>query len=617
MEILNLEELFQELEKPNSWHWKINIEDGWFKHHTEYVEESHIRNILARLEKEAPTKAVKLRAFLNELLKKFTKEKIPAAAAVAMLLGVVRRKDKNLYQKRVVWLKKQFRLEQKSSLFRREDKEQLFIRNLLENWNLTQDLVHHLSIKGLRKILMEIELLNETYPLPSIISLVLATPPEAEKHLFNGLFGLRGQIRSEEDLKEYGQALATLLRTIYEGSSQLYNRELEHMIEDISKNDLLIISKILTETNRDVRVIIFRELMMLLTTKKNCLLSKKIMTCIPNDESMSYIGKELDRILKEIKYFDIHFQHLVFGLAQNDLLTSKEVFIQYIRASYLGRMRCEVSDNRAKYIDVLLESVLHTKPSPQELAELMQKIAPISHNRQVIEAVCEGLSLKNEIELMNMDPQSPEYKQKIAEEEKNARFENIKQLIQVCNLANDLTKLNNDPVFGKKLIADNIRHIGDLKKKFSRLNFEKTGSDLIPLGGSLIGYLIRIIPEESFRAWRVAFEAGIPTEPLFKRKTGEYRAVRRKDGKVAVITKYCGVQLEWYKRYEQGEQTLFRELDRQKENIISKMNQLGIAHGHSHDGNFVIEFEDNKPVLRIIDFDIAYLVPARKRTSGS
>jgi hypothetical protein len=154
------------------------------------------------------------------------------------------------------------------------------------------------------------------------------------------------------------------------------------------------------------------------------------------------------------------------------------------------------------------------------------------------------------------------------------------------------------------VIRDNL---GSLKpdSALQHLEFEKTDSSLIPLGGKLAGYLIRIISTEAFEAWRKAFEAGVSVEEILKDKHGRYRVIELKSepGKIAVITKYAGEAWHRYKPRNRAERT---DMEQQRAVIMEQLRALGIDHGHMHDGNFTVLVEDGRVKVRLIDFDLSW-----------
>ena len=122
----------------------------------------------------------------------------------------------------------------------------------------------------------------------------------------------------------------------------------------------------------------------------------------------------------------------------------------------------------------------------------------------------------------------------------------------------------------------------------------------MPLGGRFkTKCLVRIIRQKSFEAWRKAQETGIPIEEIVR----HYPA---KGGMVRVYCKYAGEQFGTFVR-EHPE--FSKEVERQRDEIIIRLNELGIAHGHLHGENFTVAVENKKLVVRAIDFDQAVSPP--------
>jgi hypothetical protein len=160
-----------------------------------------------------------------------------------------------------------------------------------------------------------------------------------------------------------------------------------------------------------------------------------------------------------------------------------------------------------------------------------------------------------------------------------------------------------DTDYFKKLFSENSENI-DALRTINRLVFSKTGSELIPLGGKFRGkYLIRIIGQEAFNAWKKTFELGIPCEELVKDSRGRYRTIIMPDDKVAVFTKYAGETLASFK----GNIKEVIEIRTQQREIFRRLNEANIRHTHAHDQNFCVMRDGGKLIVRIIDFDAAYI----------
>src|SRR3989338_889890 len=71
--------------------------------------------------------------------------------------------------------------------------------------------------------------------------------------------------------------------------------------------------------------------------------------------------------------------------------------------------------------------------------------------------------------------------------------------------------------YTKKIINENFWNFQNDNRVFNRLKFEKTGSRLVPLGGRFkTKYLVRIIRQESFEAWKKAQKDNIPVEEIVR-----------------------------------------------------------------------------------------------------
>ena len=154
--------------------------------------------------------------------------------------------------------------------------------------------------------------------------------------------------------------------------------------------------------------------------------------------------------------------------------------------------------------------------------------------------------------------------------------------------------------YTKTLISSGVHKLRDTDSTVNRLDFIKTGSTLIPLGGKLTGCLIRIVQKFAFDSWKKAYDAGIACEEIIR-----YRI--RKDGSVAVVTRYAGERLDLFREHAQRNNNgqYLQSIDDQVATIMRNLAKLRIQHGHAHQGNFVVKEEHGKPVVRIIDFDMA------------
>ncbi|MFC1690585.1 hypothetical protein ACFL0W_00265 [Nanoarchaeota archaeon] len=160
---------------------------------------------------------------------------------------------------------------------------------------------------------------------------------------------------------------------------------------------------------------------------------------------------------------------------------------------------------------------------------------------------------------------------------------------------------------------------GFRRSSATRKIFEKTGSDIILLGGNLAGKIIvRVISEKAFLAWKKAFEAEeawkkagfdyIPVEPIVRSpSSGELMAYKQKDESIKVYSKVLGRDLVSISEIQDVDK--FMEYNKVREKIIRVLDDLKIFHGHLHSGNFCFDKEGKK--LYVIDFDQA-ISPGRK-----
>lgn len=153
---------------------------------------------------------------------------------------------------------------------------------------------------------------------------------------------------------------------------------------------------------------------------------------------------------------------------------------------------------------------------------------------------------------------------------------------------------------------------------FSREKLSKTGSETTLLVGDQFknNLIIRHFEKPCFLAWQKAYEsyahwnkAGfdyIPIEPIYSFKHSEHRQL------VDVASGVLDLNLdEWYSF---SGDTFREHLDKQKDKIVSTLEELGIIHGNANNGNFCLRFYRNKdgsvdlfrmPRIYLIDFDKA------------
>lgn len=178
-----------------------------------------------------------------------------------------------------------------------------------------------------------------------------------------------------------------------------------------------------------------------------------------------------------------------------------------------------------------------------------------------------------------------------------------------------------DNDFMWKTGCENFGKLNPINTRGRKLSFSKTGSELQVLDGRLSGRILRTINEHSYQAWVKATEAGIPCEEIFKYpddhpKAGQNYAIPQRGGEIRVACLYGGPNLveffsdpaneRYRKEVEQQAGTFGEQYMPVTPGEISKMlDQHGIKHNHLHAKNYVVQVVEGKPVVRVIDFDMA------------
>ncbi|MFH1174524.1 MAG: hypothetical protein V1725_05280 [archaeon] len=197
---------------------------------------------------------------------------------------------------------------------------------------------------------------------------------------------------------------------------------------------------------------------------------------------------------------------------------------------------------------------------------------------------------------------------------KSCSINSIDKLDTLMTVAQQYYDLLGSSEYTDKLVGENADRLASQEVIFNRLQFNKTGSVLIPLGGKLTGYIIRIVSRDAYVAWELAEHAltdkdgVLHCEEILRDGQGNPRIVHSKDGRyVKVLTKFAGQALRSYRPQSAEEEA---EIDRQQQWITSQLRRQRIAHNHPHDGNFTVMKEKNhegmsRLVVKIIDFDLA------------
>jgi hypothetical protein len=204
----------------------------------------------------------------------------------------------------------------------------------------------------------------------------------------------------------------------------------------------------------------------------------------------------------------------------------------------------------------------------------------------------------------------------------NCKITSIEEFERYCLIAKAYYDFLGESEYVNKLVSENLPKLAAItitykNKKpliksntiFNRLTFQKTGSKLIPLGGTLTGYLIRIVTIKAYRTWVYASEVLKEKtasgeiinhcEEIVLDKNGRPRVTFLRKGKVAVITRYAGQALR--ADFASRDDGVYR----QHQWILNQLDAHGIVHGHAHDGNFCVRKENGKDLVTMIDFDQA------------
>ena len=123
------------------------------------------------------------------------------------------------------------------------------------------------------------------------------------------------------------------------------------------------------------------------------------------------------------------------------------------------------------------------------------------------------------------------------------------------------------------------------------LEIQKTGSKLFIVNPSRSErreqtFFVNEIPHSAAQAWQLAYQNHIPVAPYYGEKATS-------QGNVRVTSRYCGESLMQVPKYLLPE-LVSESIRHQKQQILQQLDSLGISHGHTHDGNFVVEFIDKE-----------------------
>jgi tRNA A-37 threonylcarbamoyl transferase component Bud32 len=179
--------------------------------------------------------------------------------------------------------------------------------------------------------------------------------------------------------------------------------------------------------------------------------------------------------------------------------------------------------------------------------------------------------------------------------------------------------------------------------------FNNTGSLLFYKDGILYRYL----PIKKYKYWLKLYKKGVAVEPIIGKANQKELSeiskileevdlrslenkkidVNSKDGFVMVKSYPCGVTYSLHETHAdrkvltldklissklRNQLTNFQKTSiiRQVVDIICKVWDAGMIHGHPHIGNWAIELEKGVPKVKLIDFDMCYSIYEKKSDVG-
>lgn len=233
---------------------------------------------------------------------------------------------------------------------------------------------------------------------------------------------------------------------------------------------------------------------------------------------------------------------------------------------------------RSAFLEKALPAIIRRRPSEERLEETLNILGRISKNTTP-SSIQSGVTFFKSVGSFFNKHSFEEFRKK-------------------AEMAEEYLRKNKGGYFFNKVMLENF---SDLSK--SRLNFKKTGGELVPLGKNLTNKIARVVNPEAFEVWKELYEdknLKEHVEPILE-KNGVLRAFKSKEG-VRVFTRYVGIRVDDFKK-EHPEHA--KEVDEQVNWIKQKLWDKGIRHGHIHPGNLVVEMVKGKPNVRLIDFDAA------------
>jgi hypothetical protein len=246
---------------------------------------------------------------------------------------------------------------------------------------------------------------------------------------------------------------------------------------------------------------------------------------------------------------------------------------------------------------ILDELLLSSTPLVSELAAKHIMYAPLGDR---VELISTGL-----------DSTDMRVQMAAAEAIRHAPIADRGELIELVKEKGLLERVFEAPLYHNNDIPDD---------RFSRKQFEKTGSETTLLGGDLkYGAIVRHIEPKAFVEWKKLYD----NHELWKKNDFDYIPIEpilsfHLSKKTELVDVYSGVLdislATWMRRERLFGTDYSTKLMSERERIINIVESADVSHGHDHEENFVLRFFRDKngdidltkePRIYMIDFDEA------------
>ncbi len=250
-----LNDLYQELSEPKSWHWIINKKTGLFKKEQRFAEEKHITDILSELDKENPKNAERLRVYLKSLRTEFSVKR--------QLLSLPTIKINNKYETPIDAIDKILNEKKDSTEEHKLSKKQKIIRlgiaaTIVAGTSRVPAINHYLETKQLPNAAYQEGPIQINQCAAFVID-AASSIYNLDKHILTNVYGISGNAWTMlNNVTKIGTPIYNEFEEIY---SQ-HNSELEELHKEIkNKYDVLYQAAIKNgKNNAKAKVIAYDEL---------------------------------------------------------------------------------------------------------------------------------------------------------------------------------------------------------------------------------------------------------------------------------------------------------------------------------------------------------------------